>query len=42
MVPHQKVEDQLHEILGTAERHFVVTAVPDESQRRALVVLHLR
>ena len=32
MVPHQKVEDQLHAILGTTERHFVVTAVPDESK----------
>jgi len=41
MVPHQKVEDQLHEILGTAERHFVVTAVPDESKGERLVVLHL-
>jgi acyl-[acyl-carrier-protein]-phospholipid O-acyltransferase / long-chain-fatty-acid--[acyl-carrier-protein] ligase len=41
MVPHQKVEDQLHEILGTTERHFVVTAVPDESKGERLVVLHL-
>jgi acyl-[acyl-carrier-protein]-phospholipid O-acyltransferase/long-chain-fatty-acid--[acyl-carrier-protein] ligase len=41
MVPHQKVEDQLHEILGTAERHFVVTAVPDESKGERLVVIHL-
>jgi len=41
MVPHQKVEDQLHEILGTTERHFVVTAVPDESKGERLIVLHL-
>jgi acyl-[acyl-carrier-protein]-phospholipid O-acyltransferase/long-chain-fatty-acid--[acyl-carrier-protein] ligase len=41
MVPHQKVEDQLHEILGTADRHFVVTAVPDEGKGERLVVLHL-
>jgi acyl-[acyl-carrier-protein]-phospholipid O-acyltransferase/long-chain-fatty-acid--[acyl-carrier-protein] ligase len=41
MVPHQKVEDQLHEIAGTSDRHFVVTAVPDESKGERLVVLHL-
>ena len=41
MVPHQKIEDQLHEILGTTERHFVVTAVPDESKGERLVVMHL-
>ena len=41
MVPHQKVEDQLHEILGTSERHFVVTAVPDEAKGERLVVIHL-
>ena len=41
MVPHQMVEDQLHEILGTSERHFVVTAVPDESKGERLVVIHL-
>jgi acyl-[acyl-carrier-protein]-phospholipid O-acyltransferase/long-chain-fatty-acid--[acyl-carrier-protein] ligase len=41
MVPHQKVEDQLHDIMGTTERHFVVTAVPDEGKGERLVVLHL-
>jgi acyl-[acyl-carrier-protein]-phospholipid O-acyltransferase / long-chain-fatty-acid--[acyl-carrier-protein] ligase len=41
MVPHQKVEDQLHEILGTSDRHFVVTAVPDEAKGERLVVIHL-
>jgi acyl-[acyl-carrier-protein]-phospholipid O-acyltransferase/long-chain-fatty-acid--[acyl-carrier-protein] ligase len=41
MVPHQKVEDHLHQILGTNERHFVVTAVPDEGKGERLVVLHL-
>jgi acyl-[acyl-carrier-protein]-phospholipid O-acyltransferase / long-chain-fatty-acid--[acyl-carrier-protein] ligase len=41
MVPHQKIEDQLHEILGTTDRHFVVTAVPDESKGERLVVIHL-
>jgi acyl-[acyl-carrier-protein]-phospholipid O-acyltransferase/long-chain-fatty-acid--[acyl-carrier-protein] ligase len=41
MVPHQKIEDQLHDILGTSERHFVVTAVPDEGKGERLVVIHL-
>jgi acyl-[acyl-carrier-protein]-phospholipid O-acyltransferase/long-chain-fatty-acid--[acyl-carrier-protein] ligase len=41
MVPHQKVEDQLHAILGTTERACVVTAVPDEARGERLVVLHL-
>jgi acyl-[acyl-carrier-protein]-phospholipid O-acyltransferase/long-chain-fatty-acid--[acyl-carrier-protein] ligase len=41
MVPHQKVEDELHAILGTAERVCVVTAVPDESKGERLVVLHV-
>jgi acyl-[acyl-carrier-protein]-phospholipid O-acyltransferase/long-chain-fatty-acid--[acyl-carrier-protein] ligase len=41
MVPHQKVEDELHNILGTNERTCVVTAVPDESKGERLIVLHL-
>jgi acyl-[acyl-carrier-protein]-phospholipid O-acyltransferase/long-chain-fatty-acid--[acyl-carrier-protein] ligase len=41
MVPHQKVEDELHGILGTTERTCVVTAVPDESKGERLVVMHL-
>jgi acyl-[acyl-carrier-protein]-phospholipid O-acyltransferase/long-chain-fatty-acid--[acyl-carrier-protein] ligase len=41
MVPHQKVEDELHALLGTSERVCVVTAVLDESKGERLVVLHL-
>src|SRR5262249_1444453 len=41
MVPHQKVEDQLHDILGTSERKLVVIGVPDESKGERLVVLHM-
>jgi len=41
MVPHQKIEDHLHEIAKTTERTFVVTAVPDEGKGERLVVLHL-
>jgi acyl-[acyl-carrier-protein]-phospholipid O-acyltransferase/long-chain-fatty-acid--[acyl-carrier-protein] ligase len=40
MVPHQKVEDEIHAIVGTSDRVCVVTAVPDESKGERLVVLH--
>jgi acyl-[acyl-carrier-protein]-phospholipid O-acyltransferase / long-chain-fatty-acid--[acyl-carrier-protein] ligase len=40
MVPHQKIEDELHTILGTAERVCVVTSVPDSRRGERLVVLH--
>ncbi len=40
MVPHQKIEDELHKILGTNERVCVVTSVPDERRGERLVVLH--
>ena len=32
MVPHQKIEDEIHAILGTSERACVVTAVPDDKR----------
>jgi acyl-[acyl-carrier-protein]-phospholipid O-acyltransferase / long-chain-fatty-acid--[acyl-carrier-protein] ligase len=41
MVPHQRIEDELHQILGTAERVCVVTAVPDEKKGERLIVLHV-
>jgi acyl-[acyl-carrier-protein]-phospholipid O-acyltransferase/long-chain-fatty-acid--[acyl-carrier-protein] ligase len=41
MVPHQKVEDEVHAILNTTERVCVVTAVPDEGKGERLVVLHV-
>lgn len=40
MVPHQKVEDELHHILGTVDRTCVVTGVPDERRGERLIVLH--
>jgi acyl-[acyl-carrier-protein]-phospholipid O-acyltransferase / long-chain-fatty-acid--[acyl-carrier-protein] ligase len=40
MVPHIKVEDKLHEIVGAAEQIFAVTAVPDEKKGERLMVLH--
>ncbi|MGA9631296.1 MAG: AMP-binding protein, partial [Candidatus Acidiferrales bacterium] len=41
MVPHIKIEEQLHEIAGATEQKFVVTAVPDGKKGERLVVLHL-
>ncbi len=40
MVPHIKVEEILHELLGITEQSFAVTAVPDERKGEKLVVLH--
>jgi acyl-[acyl-carrier-protein]-phospholipid O-acyltransferase/long-chain-fatty-acid--[acyl-carrier-protein] ligase len=40
MVPHGRIEDELHQILETTERLCVVTAVPDEKKGERLVVLH--
>ncbi len=40
MVPHIRVEEKLHELLGLAEQTFVVAAVPDEKRGERLVVLH--
>lgn len=41
MVPHQKVEDELHKVFDTAERMFAVVGVPDEKRGEKLIVLHL-
>jgi acyl-[acyl-carrier-protein]-phospholipid O-acyltransferase/long-chain-fatty-acid--[acyl-carrier-protein] ligase len=40
MVPHVKIEEKLHELVGAAEQCFVVTAVPDGRKGERLVVLH--
>jgi acyl-[acyl-carrier-protein]-phospholipid O-acyltransferase/long-chain-fatty-acid--[acyl-carrier-protein] ligase len=42
MVPHQKVEEELHLAAGVEEPSFVVTSVPDDSKGERLIVLHLR
>ncbi len=41
MVPLEKIEEVLHDILGTSERICAVTCVPDESRGERLVVLYL-
>jgi acyl-[acyl-carrier-protein]-phospholipid O-acyltransferase/long-chain-fatty-acid--[acyl-carrier-protein] ligase len=40
MVPHVKVEEKLHEALGTNEITFAVCGVPDPKKGERLVVLH--
>ncbi len=40
MVPLEKVEEELHGLLGTAERVLAVTCVPDETRGERLVVLY--
>ncbi|MGA7931762.1 MAG: acyl-[ACP]--phospholipid O-acyltransferase [Candidatus Sulfotelmatobacter sp.] len=40
MVPHIKIEDKLHEIIGATEQTFAVTSVPDEKKGERLIVLH--
>ena len=40
MVPHIKIEEQLHELAGATEQKFVVTGVPDGKKGERLVVLH--
>jgi acyl-[acyl-carrier-protein]-phospholipid O-acyltransferase/long-chain-fatty-acid--[acyl-carrier-protein] ligase len=40
MVPLEKLEEVLHEILGTSERLCAVTCVPDEARGERIVVLY--
>ena len=41
MVPLEKVEDEIHAVLGTNERRAAVTAIPCTKRGERLVVLHL-
>jgi acyl-[acyl-carrier-protein]-phospholipid O-acyltransferase/long-chain-fatty-acid--[acyl-carrier-protein] ligase len=41
MVPLEKIEEELHEVLGTAERVCAVACVPDETRGERLVVLYV-
>ena len=41
MVPLEKIEEMLNEMLGTSERVGAVTCVPDEARGERLVVLYL-
>ncbi|MEO8168394.1 MAG: AMP-binding protein, partial [bacterium] len=39
MVPHIKIEEKLHELVGVTEQVFAVAGVPDEKKGERLVVL---
>jgi acyl-[acyl-carrier-protein]-phospholipid O-acyltransferase/long-chain-fatty-acid--[acyl-carrier-protein] ligase len=41
MVPLEKVEEELHQVLKSTERVAVVTAIPDAKKGERIVVLHL-
>jgi len=41
MVPLEKIEEDMHQILGTNDRVVAVAAVPDEKKGERLVVLYL-
>jgi acyl-[acyl-carrier-protein]-phospholipid O-acyltransferase/long-chain-fatty-acid--[acyl-carrier-protein] ligase len=41
MVPLEKIEEDLHDVLQTHDRILAVTAVPDERKGERIVVLHL-
>ncbi|NBO91411.1 MAG: acyl-[ACP]--phospholipid O-acyltransferase, partial [Planctomycetia bacterium] len=41
MVPLEKVEEALHEVLGIAERVCAVACVPDESRGERVIVLYI-
>ncbi|MBI3896563.1 MAG: MFS transporter [Acidobacteria bacterium] len=40
MVPHLKIEEVLHELVGATEQCFAVTGVPNEKHGERLAVLH--
>ncbi len=41
MVPLEKVEEEIHAVLGTSERLVVVTAISDPKRGERMIVLHL-
>lgn len=41
MVPLEKVEEELHQVLGSSERVAVVTSIPDSKKGERIIVLHL-
>jgi acyl-[acyl-carrier-protein]-phospholipid O-acyltransferase / long-chain-fatty-acid--[acyl-carrier-protein] ligase len=41
MIPLERIEEELHDVLGTTERICAVTCVPDESRGERLIVLYI-
>ncbi|MCR4337775.1 MAG: MFS transporter, partial [Candidatus Omnitrophica bacterium] len=42
MVPHIKIEEAIHKVLGSAEQVAVVTSIPDERKGEKLVVFYTK
>lgn len=40
MVPHVRIENEMHKIIGTADRVFAIVGIPDEKKGERLIVLH--
>jgi acyl-[acyl-carrier-protein]-phospholipid O-acyltransferase/long-chain-fatty-acid--[acyl-carrier-protein] ligase len=40
MVPHIKIEDNLHELAGVSEQVFSVAAIPDERKGERIIVVY--
>ncbi len=41
MVPHNRIEETLHEVLGLTDQSLAVAGVPDKAKGERLVVLHI-
>ncbi len=41
MVPHEKIEEEIHSILGSEDRIVAVCGIPDERKGERIAVLHL-
>jgi acyl-[acyl-carrier-protein]-phospholipid O-acyltransferase/long-chain-fatty-acid--[acyl-carrier-protein] ligase len=41
MVPLERLDDELHDVLGSGERMLAITSIPDEKRGERLIVLHL-
>ena len=42
MVPHIKIEEAIHQVLGATEQVCVVTSIPDDKKGEKLVVLYTK
>ena len=41
MVPHNRIEEAMHELLGLTDQSLAVAGVPDKAKGERLVVLHI-
>ncbi|NLN93645.1 MAG: AMP-binding protein [Candidatus Hydrogenedens sp.] len=40
MIPHIRIEESMHQLLGLTEQALVITGVPDDTRGERLIVLH--